>query len=90
MNKPAPLLPPLPDDRTSGLEMPHYVVSTRPLLRSDWPIRDYERIGAAKIAYDRGHVEVCQGKQNGLFVLYAIPRKVRAAPRRFFFDSAIA
>lgn len=90
MSKPSPFLPPLPENRLVGLDMPEYVVSTRPVLHTDWPIRDYERIGTAKIGYDQGHLEMCQGKKNGLFVLYAIPRRVRAAPRAFFFNSAIA
>jgi hypothetical protein len=92
MSKPAPLLPPLPIARVSGLRMAEHIVSVRSGFKSTWPVDDLTRIDKARTAYKAGTVELCTGRaaalndqpgEMSLMVLYAIPRKRKIDPRSF-------
>jgi hypothetical protein len=61
-----------------------HLVSLRTVDSDCWPERDAVKIDQARADYDAGKVEMCQGKADGFFLLYAIPRKVLASRRQFF------
>ena len=63
--------------------MPQHAVSIRP--KTDyWPMLDHDNVMRARRLYDEGKYEMCQGRVGEYFVLYAIPRKVRTNPRKYF------
>ncbi len=71
-----------------GIPMPEQVISVRHVDEESWPYEDHYRIFQTRIAYDEGVVEMATGRfAKRYFVLYVFPRKKRALPRRYFFES---
>jgi hypothetical protein len=48
---------------------------SRTLAGMPWPIEDQGAIDAARINYDAGFLEMCQGRDGNWLILYAIPRR---------------
>jgi hypothetical protein len=70
------------------VKMPEHALSIRHIF-DDWPVGDLAAISRAKRDYDEGLVELCTGRVGEHFVLYCIPRKQKAEPRRWFSYSGV-
>ena len=60
----------------------HIVSFTR--AGTAWPEEDEVAINLARMQYDAGLVELCQGREGQFIILYAIPNKQPAAERHYF------
>jgi hypothetical protein len=66
-----------------GFPMPQYIVTIR-YKEYRWPFGDAPRVDVARMAYDAGRVEVCQGRTAEFVILYSIPRKKYTKERPYF------
>jgi hypothetical protein len=77
---------PEPDDISalgrSGME--RFVVAIRRTTNGEWPKKYKEDLDKARQRYDAGTHEMAQGRKNGWFVLYSIPRQHQTKPRNYF------
>jgi hypothetical protein len=64
-------------------ELEPYIIARRDCF-SGWSDRDRPRIEAARIGYDEGILEMCQGRAGAMILLYAIPRRIPAERRDYF------
>jgi len=71
------------------IRMAEHAVSIRHVF-DFWPQESFRRIWEVQQLHDDGLVDVCQGKVNNHFVLYAIPRKRRDTKRRPWFTAVLA
>lgn len=61
-----------------------YIISARHATFSTWPSQDWDKIEAARAAYEAGTHEMVQGRDRDWFIQYCIPRQVRTGARKFF------
>lgn len=62
-----------------------YIVGVRNLYREPVWVDDRDRkIQRAQDAYDKGFLELCQGRDGFNMILYAIPRKDKAVRKPYF------
>jgi hypothetical protein len=67
-----------------------YIVSVLPLdLMTVWPAADAKAIDQARRDYDAGTHEMCRARADGgtfgqCLILYSIPRRIPARPRKWF------
>ena len=63
-----------------------YIVATRHVVNQPaWPEND-KKIKQARLDYDSGLTEMCQGRDGDMIILYSIPRKNPELDRRPWFD----
>lgn len=66
-------------------EVRSFMVAHRHVDAPVWPTEFEGKIQDARRKYEEGTHEMCQGRDlRGYFVLYLIPRRVRAPARKFF------
>ena len=68
----------------AGYPMPGHIISTRHVLAGLWPVSDLDRIEEARSLYNAGLAEMATARIGDQFVLYSIPRRVKAKPRNWF------
>lgn len=77
---------PEPDDITSlgrpGME--RFVVAIRRTTIGEWPKKYKDDLDKARMKYDAGTHEMVQGRKNGWFIQYCIPRHTPAKTRNYF------
>lgn len=66
-------------------ELQQFIVS-RTRAGASWPTSDSEAIEKARESYDKGFVEVCQGRDGNWIILYAIPRLMPDIGRQVYFS----
>jgi len=61
-----------------------FIVAFRHADNPLWPRDSQRKIDQARLDYEAGTHEMCQGRDRDWFVLYSIPRKQRTGARKFF------
>jgi hypothetical protein len=61
-----------------------YIVSRRHADNPVWPREDQRKIEDARALYEAGTHEMITGRDRDWFILYSIPRQIRAETRKFF------
>lgn len=64
-------------------ELREHIISYK-LVDAAWPAADFDKINKARMQYDAGTHEMCQGRDGGTLILYLIPRKHPTQPRVYF------
>jgi hypothetical protein len=69
-------------------ELQQYIVSRTRVLRP-WPDADAAALGCARVLYDAGIVEMCQGRDGDWIIQYSIPRLRQALKREPYFSAPV-
>lgn len=72
-----------PPSQVGNPDLKDRIVSIRHADNPHWPTEDADKITLAKLRYEAGTHEMCQGRDKDWFILYSIPRKVPCAPRKY-------